>query len=204
MNSIEDTDKKITKDIDKAIKILKNGGLVVYPTETVYGLGGNAFDSDSVDKVFRVKEREKSNPISIALPNIEQIEKYAKTTPKTKNFLEEFLPGPVTPLLSSRYEFPDGITYENKIGIRIPNNKMALNLLSRYSPITSTSANFSGQKEARKIEELNKKFIQKVDLVLDGGKTTHGKGSTVVDTNSWKIIREGALIKKVKKWIKNN
>lgn len=204
MDKREDIDKKITKDIDKTIKTLKKGGLVVYPTETVYGLGCDAFNNDSVDKVFRVKRRKKSNPISIAIPNIEQIEKYTKINQKTKNFLEKFLPGPVTPLLHCTYKFPDGITYENKIGIRIPDNKTALNLLSRYSPITSTSANFSGQEEARKIDELNKNFIQKIDLVLDGGKTTYGTGSTVVDTDSWKIIREGALIKKVKKWIQNN
>lgn len=200
----ENIENKITKDIEKVEKVLRKGGTAVYPTETVYGIGVDAFDEESVEKMYDIKKRPRDKPVSIAVEKIEKIEKYATVkSKKTKDFLEEFLPGPVTPLLPVKCDsFPKHIVSNSGlIGFRIPDNSTTLELLCNFSPITSTSANFSGKKEARKVEELDNKFIKKVDIVLDGKKCKYGKGSTVVDTTSWEIVREGVMVNKVNKWI---
>jgi len=188
-------DKKI---IEKAAKILRNGGVVVYPTDTLYGLGVNASDSKAVLKVFKIKGRE-NKPVSIAVANLAEARKYAKFSPLALKIAKKFLPGPLTLILPSRLNLPKELNpNDEKVRIRIPDNKITLELIKKFKfPLTATSANLSGGKNPVIAKEAIKQIGDRVDLVLDAGKCKYNKPSTVVDLSSAKIevIREGLISK---------
>lgn len=185
--------------IKEAAEIIKAGGLVVYPTETVYGLGANALSSKSVMKVFEAKGREYKKPISIAVKNLSEAKKIAKFNPYALKLAKKFLPGPLTLILPLKAEFPEELTLgKNTIGVRIPNHPVAQKLLKQVNiPITATSANVSGSKESITASDAIKEIGDKVNLVLDAGPCKYGKPSTVVDAvDKVKIVREGVFSKR--------
>ncbi len=184
--------------VGKAVKILEAGGLIVYPTETLYGLGANPFNDDALQRVFEAKGRDLSKPISLAFRDLEQVEKYAVVSPVAKRLMKKLLPGPLTVLLPSKLELDESLG-GNKIGVRIPDNKVALALLNRIKfPLTATSANLSGGKNPATALEAAEQVGDKVDLVLDAGKCKYSKPSTVVDLSSGEveIVREGVVTEK--------
>lgn len=184
--------------IKKAAEVLKVGGIVVYPTETLYGLGANPFDSQALYKVFEIKGRDISKPISLAFRDLKQLEKFVAIAPNARKLVEKFLPGPLTLILPAKLHM-DEILGGDKIGVRIPDNKIALELLKEVNfPLTATSANLSGGKDPVTSEEAVEQIGDKVDLVLDAGKCKYGKPSTVVNLTSGKIevVREGIISKK--------
>lgn len=184
--------------IKKATEVLKIGGVVVYPTETLYGLGANPFDEQALQKVFEIKGRDLSKPISLAFRDIEHVKRFAEINSTAEKIIKKFLPGPLTIILTSKLQLDD-ILGGNKIGVRIPDNKVALELLKEVKfPLTSTSANLSGSKNPETAKEAINQIGEKVDLVLDAGKCKYGKPSTVVDLSSGEIevVREGIIGKK--------
>lgn len=184
---------------------IESGGLVVYPTETVYGLGADALDSDSVERVYECKRRDRSKPVSLAVPNIQAANSYVDINGKEKSFMQEFLPGPVTVLLPKYDEVPDILTSgREKVGVRIPDNETALELLREVNPITSTSANVSGTGSVVDIDNLSDTVEDEVDHVIDEGVLEGGVGSTVVDLREEKVYREGAMYSSVDKWLNDN
>lgn len=192
-------------DLEAAAEAIAAGELVVYPTETVYGLGADGTDADAVEAVFEAKRRPRDRPISIAVPDLETAAAYADLTATDRAFAERFLPGPVTVVVEADPSLPDLLTAGgNRIGIRIPDHPIAMGLLERVAPtpVTATSANESGDPSPRSIEELPES-IRTAAIVLDGG-TTPGGGSTVVDPSRGVVHRRGRRSDAVDRWLKEN
>lgn len=185
--------------IIKAADVLKLGGLLVYPTDTAYGLGANALDEKSIRKVYELKSRDFSKPTHVVVRDWKMIEDLCFTNDAAKKLYDKFLPGPLTIILPKKKIVPDILTAGLKtIGIRIPNNEVTKILSSDLPfPYTTPSANKSGGKTPYSIEDVKKELdISKVDLILDAGKLPEVPPSTIVDlsTNSPKILRGGPII----------
>jgi len=165
--------------INQAIQILEEDGIIVYPTDTIYGLGANIYSDKAIKKVFSIKKRDHNKPLSVCLSRIGDISEIAYLGEDDQQ-LNENLPGPYTILLKKKDHVSPLLTAgSEKIGIRIPNNKICRDLTRKF-PITSTSANISGEKVPITAEEVAEHLDDQVDLVIDGGKTK-GTPSTVVD-----------------------
>jgi len=186
-------------DLSKAIAALRKGKIIVYPTDTLYGLGADIFNSNAVNKVFKIKKREKNNPLPVAVANIKELEKIAYVDDKTRCLIKTFLPGKLTIVLKKKNNVPNLVTGGlDKVAIRIPNNKIALDLLSRFGPITATSANVHGKKPPVNISDINIQLkISDIAVYIENGKLD-GKPSTIVDMTEkpFKIIRKGSISEK--------
>lgn len=183
------------KFIDEAVKIIKNGGLVIYPTETCYGLAGNATDIKTIKKIYKIKKRSRKKPIPIIVSDLKTMKKYGRITKKIKLLVKRFMPGPLTIITKKKKTIPD-LLNPNEIAFRISGHPIAALLVEGVGlPITSTSANMSGGPPLYKIEEVIKTFNKKVDMILDYGNLPKIKPSTYVDmkTDKPKIIREGPI-----------
>ncbi|VVB53430.1 Threonylcarbamoyl-AMP synthase [uncultured archaeon] len=186
---------QIGTDIRKASEIIRNNGIVIYPTETVYGIGANIFSNIALEKVFAIKKRDKDKPVSVAVSDLKMMEDLVYIGKKERHFIEIFLPGPVTVLLKKRDLVPGVLTSGSElVGIRFPAHETTINLIQLAGvPITSTSANFSGEAPPRRVDEIR----VDADYIIDGGECK-GEPSTVVDLVNRKIIRIGANFEDVK------
>lgn len=186
--------------LEAAVERIRDGGLVIYPTETVYGLGANALDARAVERVFEVKGRSRSKPVSLAVATVAAIDEYARLTPRERAFCDRFLPGPVTVLLERRDVVPDVLVAgRDRVGVRVPDHDVARELARRAGPITATSANRSGQPSARRVEEIAP-AVREAALVVDGGQTA-GTESTVVDVSAAEVVRRGAQADAIEAWL---
>ncbi len=194
-------DDRTGNDIKKAAEIIKNGGVVVYPTETVYGIGASIFLEKALKRVFEIKKREKGKPISVAVSGFKMMDELVNINEKEKAFIKKFLPGPVTVLLKKKKIVPDILTPgTDLVGIRYPDNRKALMLIELAGvPITSTSANFSGDEPPKSVDEIK----IGVDYIIEGG-TGSGEPSTVVDLPNLRIVRKGARYDEVMAAIKES
>jgi len=182
--------------VKEALKALKRGGLVIYPTDTLYGLGCNALDKSAVERLSKAKRRPASNPLPIAVNGIEMMKQYAEISDTAERLVKAFLPGALTVVLKKK-NLPDILTAGlPEVGIRIPKSDIALRLVELLGvPITATSANISGNAPPVSAEEAASQ-IREADIVLDGGRLGKGVPSTVIDlTGKPKILREGAIKK---------
>ena len=187
-------------DIDDAVARLRAGGLVVYPTETVYGLGADALDPEAIEGVFEAKRRSRAKPVSLAVESVDAIDSYARLDDDERAFCERFLPGPVTVLLERRPVVPDLLVAgRTRVGVRVPNHDVARELARRVGPITATSANRSGRPSARVVADIDSE-IREVAMVLDAGETPGGE-STVVDVSAETVVRRGALADDIEAWL---
>lgn len=183
--------------IEIAAKVLEVGGIVVYPTETVYGIGANILEPNAIQRVFEVKQRSADKPSSIAFRDIKAAEKYVQFSGAARKLAEKFLPGPLTIILNTKLAVSQMLGGE-KVGVRIPANEVARALLERVKfPITSTSANVSGQESASNIQDAIRQLGDKVDVFLDAGPCKLSKPSTIVDMSdgNFEVLREGAIPK---------
>ncbi len=187
--------KKANKNsIKKASRILKKGGLVVYPTETCYGIGANATNIKAIRRVYKVKKRPCSRPIHIIVSNIRMMEKYGEITKEIRFLVKKFMPGPLSIVTRKKKTIPK-VLNPKEITFRIPGNSVALKLVKEAkTPITATSANISGQTPLYKIKDVIKIFENKVEIILDCGNLKRIKPSTFIDMKSKpKILREGPI-----------
>ena len=188
-------------DIERAARAIEAGELVVYPTETVYGLGADALDIEAVESVFEAKGRGRSDPLSMAVADLATVREYTRPTERERAFIEAFLPGPVTVVLERKPMVPDVLTAgSERVGIRVPDHEVALELARQAGPITATSANVSGTGSARSVEELDEAIQDATAVVLDSGETPGG-GSTVVDLENDEIHRRGARADEIDAWL---
>ena len=186
--------------LDGAAAAVRDGEAVVYPTETVYGLGADALSADAVERVFELKERPRDRPVSLAVGSVDDIEQYARLTDREREFAEAFLPGPVTLVVERDPAVPDVLTGGlDRVGVRVPDHPVALALLERVAPLTATSANRSGQASARRVAEIDER-VRAGAFVLDDGETPGGE-STVVDLAAGEILRRGALADEIDSWL---
>lgn len=195
--SMNTTDMPLYKtgtDIRKAAEIIKKNGIVIYPTETVYGIGANIFSEDALNKVFAIKKRNAKKPISVAVSDFGMMDELAYVGERERRFIEKFLPGPVTVLLRKKEKVPDMLTSDSElVGIRYPDHEPTIKLIKLAGvPITSTSANVSGEAPPRRVEEIK----ISADYIIDGGELK-GEPSTVVDLVNRKILRKGAKYEEV-------
>ncbi len=193
------------KIIKAAVDCLESGGLIVYPTDTLYGLGVDVYNREAVNKLFLVKQRDMRRPVSILLKSIQQIKEIFGFTPAhIKEDLEKIFPGRLTCLIKNDLQKKVPIFenvnkpghYLEKVGIRIPSDKVSSALVNRYdSPISSTSANISGMENVFSIENVVANFGAELDLILDAGPIPQSKGSTVIDMTKepYRITRQGDI-----------
>jgi len=177
--------------INEAKKAIQNGKIVIYPTDTVWGMGCDPFNQKAVDELFRIKGK-KTDGLSIMLNNVNLIYDFCEVNKKAKKIVDEFLPGPITLILKSKKDFAKGVTRNGNIAIRIPLNKTALDLAANQ-PIITTSVNLHGEKIARNLDEAKEKFGSNC-YYLDG-EEPKGIESTIIDLteNKPEITRIGAL-----------
>lgn len=185
--------------VEKAVEVLNRNGVVVYPTETVYGLGANPFSQEAVKRVFEIKKRAASEPLSLAVSSFEMLEEIAYLDEETWDFIAQFLPGPITVLLFKKAIVPDFVTSGSEVvAIRFPDHEIALQLVSTFGrPITSTSANISGEPAPKNAGEVK----VKADFLIDGGECKYGVASTIVDLIERKVVRKGAKFEEVQKFL---
>lgn len=186
----------VGKDIAHAADTVRHGGVVAYPTETVYGVGALATDVAALERVYRIKARPAGQPLSIAVSSMEMLRSVAKV--ECEDFILKFLPGPVTVILKKARGLPDALTAGSRyVGIRWPDHPMALDLIGRTGPIVSTSANLHGQRDPVQADEVS----IPVDYVLDGGPCRYGAPSTIVDLHEYEIVRKGVLYEEVRRYM---
>lgn len=181
-----------------AAQIIKNGGIVVFPTETVYGLGADAFNEKAVEKIFKVKKRPFNDPLILHVSNKEWVFKLVENVPKIAvELMDKFWPGPLTLIFKKSKIVPDITTAGlPTVAIRMPKNSVSLKLI-KYSqtPIAAPSANLFGKPSATKMEHVIKDLGNKVDFILDGGEPLIGIESTILDLTKSppELLRAGAL-----------
>ena len=194
----------MTKDTDtlrRAAEAVADGDLVVYPTETVYGLGGDALDPTAVERVFDLKGRERSNPLSLGVPSVDAALRYTKPTEFAVAFARAFLPGPVTVVVERGDAVPDALTAgSDRVGVRVPDHPIARDLLRETGPLTATSANVSGRGSVTHPDDLDDRIREGVAVVIDDGETP-GTESTVVDPDARTIHRRGAMAGAIEAWL---
>lgn len=181
-----------------AVKTYRGGGVIAYPTETLYGLGVDPFNADAVKKLFTLKGRNEDKPVSVIIKDTAMLKKVAvEITPAAWILLRRFWPGPLTIIFKATAYVPHGLTAgTGTIGVRISDNPLTQALLEKIgSPITATSANPSGGPPPKSVKEVLGYFDGNIDIVIDGGTLPQGAPSTVVDatSNEIKIVREGAI-----------
>lgn len=186
--------------------VLNNGGIIIYPTETLYGLGALAVDEESVNNIFSIKGRIHVNPIPILVRDKEMLSEYVVVTDEANRLIEKFLPGPLTLVLKEKKNLPHFISAgTGNIAIRISRHAFVRRLFDFLSkPITSTSANISGRENLLSFDEIYETFKSKVELIVDSGNIPQSKGSTVIDLTVKPvfIIREGDIsIERLKEFI---
>lgn len=187
-------------------KIIKHGGIVVFPTETVYGIGTNGLNEKAVKKLYAIKQRPLSKPISLLVNSIDMINEIAKDITKLEYALiKEFFPGPLTIILKKKEIVPDIVTANSDtVGVRMPANEIALKLIE-YSevPIATPSANISGRTSGTNIDDIMKDFDGKVDWCIDDGPSKIGLASTIVQVVNGipNILRQGAITEEQIKYV---
>lgn len=182
-------------DISKSIKALENGEIIIYPTDTLYALGADIYSNEAIKKIFKIKKRPYSNPLPVAVANFNEINKISYTNELVKRIVNKFLPGPLTLILKKKNSVSNIITGGlDNIAVRIPKNEIALELLSRFGPLTVTSANIHGKKTSYVINDLKIQFNDKISAYIDNGKLDK-RPSTIVDLTSQKpiIVRKGPI-----------
>jgi L-threonylcarbamoyladenylate synthase len=190
---------EISTDVNKAVVLLSNNELVAIPTETVYGLAGNACSAKAIRKIFEVKQRPATNPLIVHVDSIEKITPYITFIPATaKKLLENFSPGPLTVLLPGNGKLPQLVNSGRRdVAFRIPGHPLTLNLLKRLEfPLVAPSANIFTTISPTTPDHVMKNFAGKIQLILDGGNCSVGIESTVVgfDENETPVIyRQGAI-----------
>ena len=188
-------------DVRRAAAAVADGELVVYPTETVYGLGGDALDSDAVERVFDLKRRDRSNPLSLGVASVDRALRHARPTEFAVAFARAFLPGPVTVVVERGDAVPDALTAgSDRVGIRVPDQPVARALLRETGPLTATSANVSGTGSVTDLSDLDDRIRDGVGAVVDDG-VTPGTESTVVDPEAGTIHRRGAMAGAIEAWL---
>ena len=185
--------------ISHAVDVLQHGGLVAFPTDTVYGLAALPFKEETVEGLFSAKGRNNSRAIAILIGNYEDLKKVVDRFDEPSMRLAQcFWPGPLTLVVPKLASLPEALSPDGTIGVRMPDHLIALSLLGQIGPLAVTSANISGQENAITAEEAFRQLNGRVHLVLDGGRTSGGVPSTVVNsmTPTMTILREGPISRK--------
>ncbi len=171
-----------------ALDVIRSGGVFIYPTDTVYGIGGDATSKDVVAKIHRIKGSLPDKPLSVMVSDFEMLDQYCDTGLYEDMVLERYLPGPYTFIVKSRNQLP--VSGTGKLGVRIPDHQFCRNLCRMFEkPIISTSANLHGSHPPDDFGEIDPSLLDKVVLGLDSGRTKRGGPSAIIDLVEKKMIR---------------
>jgi L-threonylcarbamoyladenylate synthase len=184
--------------LDAAAAVLKTGGTVAFPTESFYGLGADALDPEAVARVFHIKGRAESNPVLVLVDSVERaLSLVAGAGTEVRALMARHWPGPLTLVLPAGPAVPPAISAgTGTVGVRVPGHPVTLALLRAASrALTGTSANRSGEPPPSRADEVARQLPGLVDVILDGGPTAGGTGSTVADCTVWppRILRQGPI-----------
>jgi len=182
--------------IQQALDVLNKGGLVAFPTDTVYGVGALVFDGEAVESIYAAKDRPVEKAIPVLMADSKDIEIVGMDIPDIAYKLaSRFWPGPLTCIIPKKPTIPESVSVTSTIGVRVPDHEVARALLRAAGPMAVTSANISGQPSPSTAEEVLAQLGERIDLIMDGGKTPGGVPSTLVDCTSdeLKILREGPI-----------
>ncbi len=184
-------------DIRTAAQILGQEGILVFPTYGLYGLGADAFCTESVRRVFAIKRRPAHQPLLVLLSGIHDMDRVVRAVPDYAELLLGLWPGGITVIFKAGESVPASLTGgTGKIGVRVPSHPVAKALVEQFGgPITGTSANLSGFPATASVMDLDPEIRRQVDMVLDAGTLAGGPGSTIVDVTCWpvKVLREGVV-----------
>ena len=185
--------------IQHALDVFQNGGLVAFPTDTVYGLAAPVMNIESIERLFVVKGRNNTKAIAVLLGSTDDLSQVAaEVSAHAQKMAQTFWPGPLTLIVARHPRLPDVLAPLPTIGVRIPDHPVALDLLQAAGPLAVTSANLSGGQNTQTAKQVYQQLKGRVHLIIDGGKTPGGVPSTVVDctTEVPKILREGPITQK--------
>lgn len=178
-----------SRAIGRAVAKLRKGGIIIYPTETAYGIGADPTNASAIRKVYRAKRRPKEKMLSVITGSPATIKRYVKLDHPTLKLVRKFMPGPLTLVSEPK-------AGKNSIAWRIPSHWLALELAKRFGkPIISTSANISGQPPLYRFDDVCKAFIGKVDVIIGGGNLPRRTPSTIFDVRKMKVLRKGPISK---------
>lgn len=187
-------------DYEEIERYLKAGKLIIYPTDTVYGVGGIIESEETIENIYKAKERNFKSPLIVLVSDMEKIEKIAyineKNREKIEKLIKRFWPGGLTIILKRKDNVPDiMVSGGATVGVRMPEHEIALNIISRAGGmLPTTSANISGEATPKSYAELSEEFKSRVDIIVDGGECPIGSASTIIDmSDELKILRLGAI-----------
>lgn len=185
------------RELDKAVRVLRRGGVVAFPTDTVYGIGGDAFLEESIEKIYHIKRRKRRKPLVLFVGTKEELRGYVELLPKAgEKLIDSYLPGPLTLILRASDRAPTRLVFKGTIGVRIPDLPLVLSLLKRYGrPLATTSANLTKAEPSLSAAEVSSSLRGEVDLILDGGRSKSPTASTVLDISSHPptLLRKGRI-----------
>ncbi len=172
-----------------ALQILRGGGLVAFPTDTVYGVGSLVFDQIAIESIYVAKDRPLEKAIPVLIGDLNDLEKVAAEIPElARRLAARFWPGPLTIILPKRADLPPAVSSTNTVGVRVPDHPVARALLRAAGPMAVTSANLSGRESPRTAAEVMAQLGGRIPLILDGGETPGGVPSTVVDVSGAELV----------------
>jgi len=177
---------------EAALDAITAGGLVIYPTDTLYGIGCDATNADAVKKLRSLKKRDSAKPLSILVSDFAMLLQYCNVSPEQEKVLHALLPGPYTFILPLKQRLP--VSESLEVGIRVPEHAF-MRAVSKSAgvPIVTTSANLSGEKGADRLSGVAREILDGADLAIDSGKCRYAQGSTVIDLIREKVLRKGAV-----------
>ena len=196
MSQILKVESNIEAVSSPARKVLLQGGVIAFPTDTFYGLGVDPFNQDAVDRIFKIKDRKKNKPILLLISSRAQLKTLVKDiTPAHYTLMQSFWPGPLTLLFEPQSVISKNLS-AGRVGIRQPGNSMTRDLISTIGqPITAPSANIEGEVPPTTAKQVDQSLGKSLDLIIDGGTCPGGEPSTVVDPleSTAQLIRPGAI-----------
>ena len=177
---------------EAALAAIKAGGIVLYPTDTLYGIGCDATNAEAVQKLRQLKKRDAAKPLSILVSDFAMLSRFCALAPEQEKILQELLPGPYTFILPLKERLPVSDTLE--VGVRVPEHAfMRAVAKSLGVPIVTTSANLSGEPDAAELSSVVREIADGTDLAIENGKCKYAQGSTVIDLVRMKVLRKGAV-----------
>lgn len=183
----------LTKDLNRAVDAIRSGGTVIYPTETCYGLGGDATDPDVADRIYELKDRPQDKPLTCVVSDLEMAERYGHLDDRERRLVRELMPGPVTLVVDRKDSYPAETNPD--LAFRVPDSEVAQELPRRSGvPVIATSANISGQPSSYTVGDIDPGLRDGVDAIIDAGRLEQRPGSTIVDLRDGiTIYREGPV-----------
>ena len=182
--------------LSRALAILQAGGLVAFPTDTVYGVGALALDGKAVESIYIAKDRPVEKAIPVLIGDVHELDKVGIDIPEIgRKLASRFWPGPLTILVPKRADLPESVSATATVGVRVPDHEVARALLGATGPMAVTSANISGRQSPVTAQEVDEQLGGRIPLIVDGGKTPGGVPSTLVDCTGpeLRVLREGPI-----------